>query len=192
MWKSTPMQRRTIEIINCCSCFVTSHCEKLKLLLLLLHVCSGKYMRWNAHAICAAILNWASESYHLFEYFNFIACSFLDFIHSFMSFTLRATASSWLASLQRIRQRRHFWDNRRMHKYIYVFIFSSVLIERRTNPHTHTTTRHHQPHNRIPNARRLRLLFNEPKRMNAFGTKFGSNEQNKIEINVFLCCEPES
>lgn len=121
-----------------------------------------------------------------------------------VSCRLRCVCARWnRAGLQTCnesdeKERRHFWDNRRMHKYTFLYSHRSWSnVERiRTHPppsiaiHRHPTPSiaiHRHPHNHTPNVRRLRLLFNEPKRMNAFATNFYRNEQNKIEINVFLC-----
>lgn len=59
-------------------------------------------------------------------------------------------------------------------------------LDRKTNVSAHTH-RHPPSTINLTMFAVLRLLFNEPKRMNAFATKFYRNEQNKIEINVFLC-----
>lgn len=72
--------------------------------------------------------------------------------------------------------------------------------DRKTNKSTHTyLLPTFRPSNIkiVPNAHRVRL-FNEPKRMKESNEwthslqSFTENEQNKIEINVFLCYEFES
>lgn len=182
---NTAVQWRTLEIINCCWCFVTY-------VVAMQEVCvCAPAMECESHMLCSCPTKRAFTSIWVFQFY----CMFFYILFT-VSCRLRWLMrvrwhQVWLAwgGMQRIPRRRHFWDNRRMHKYIFLYAHRSWSNDEQNARTQHTST--------YPNASRVRL-FNEPKRMKESNEwthslqSFTEMNRNKIEINVFLCYETGS